>query len=162
MSPPIQVVNSVFIESSIHPRFKSTLRVPDMCAILRRKLFPHSPFLDEDSDTDTRSNSGSQTTGSAQPRPSPSSRVNRTQTPSSVLPLWYPTPLQIRDLGHNPCPSRSHRMPPRGAPVLPLRHHRLSNALSVVKSTCRVRSNLVRNNHKRVNPTSPVRQYQLS
>ncbi|KAL1683128.1 hypothetical protein EV122DRAFT_202084 [Schizophyllum commune] len=38
----------VFCEDVVEPLFKSTL--PDLCALLRSKVFPHSPFSDEESE----------------------------------------------------------------------------------------------------------------
>ncbi|KAL1715115.1 hypothetical protein EV715DRAFT_208119 [Schizophyllum commune] len=38
----------VFYEDVVEPLFKSTL--PDLCALLRSKVFPHSPFSDEESE----------------------------------------------------------------------------------------------------------------
>ncbi|KAG9307971.1 hypothetical protein JVU11DRAFT_12777 [Chiua virens] len=55
-----------FCENVVERQFKSTR--PDMCALLRRKLFPHSPFLDEDDNPDTHSSPESQAVPSARPR----------------------------------------------------------------------------------------------
>ncbi|KAH0831199.1 hypothetical protein J3R83DRAFT_13778 [Lanmaoa asiatica] len=69
-----------FCENVVERQFKSML--PDMCALLRRKLFPHSPFSDEDEDTDARSNPGSQVTGFAHPRSN--RKLARSSTSTSV------------------------------------------------------------------------------
>ncbi|KAF8452540.1 hypothetical protein L210DRAFT_846508 [Boletus edulis BED1] len=68
-----------FCENVVERQFKSTL--PDMCALLRRKLFPHSPFSADD-DTDTRSSPESQVAGSNHPRPS--RKLARSSTSTSV------------------------------------------------------------------------------
>ncbi|KAG8216066.1 hypothetical protein J3R82DRAFT_8066 [Butyriboletus roseoflavus] len=69
-----------FCESVVECQFKSTL--PDMCALLRCKLFPHSAFLDEDEDNDTRSSPGPQVTGS--PHPHSNRKLARSSTSTSI------------------------------------------------------------------------------
>ncbi|KAF8556631.1 hypothetical protein OG21DRAFT_1482977 [Imleria badia] len=69
-----------FCENVVERQFKSTL--PDLCALLRRKLFPHSPFSDDDNDTETRSSPGSQMAGAAHPRPH--RKLARSSTTTSV------------------------------------------------------------------------------
>ncbi|KAG6380196.1 hypothetical protein JVT61DRAFT_8287 [Boletus reticuloceps] len=115
-----------FCENVVERQFKSTL--PDTCALLRRKLFPHSPF--QPTTTLTRDRVPNLKwlapiihvlTVNLRDRPLPplfpSPRANLTPIQSSAPPLSYPTPPhQMRDLVHVPCPSRLHRMRPQGAP----------------------------------------------
>ncbi|KAI9460648.1 hypothetical protein HD554DRAFT_2132718 [Boletus coccyginus] len=70
-----------FCENVVERQFKAIL--PDLCALLRRKLFPHSPFADEDNDTGTRSSPGSQVAGPARPRPN--RKLTRSSTSTSVF-----------------------------------------------------------------------------
>ncbi|KAI5832269.1 hypothetical protein K523DRAFT_414285 [Schizophyllum commune Tattone D] len=48
----------VFCEDVVEPLFKPTL--PELCALLRSKVFPHSPFSDEESDDEDAVFGGSQ------------------------------------------------------------------------------------------------------
>ncbi|KIN96307.1 hypothetical protein M404DRAFT_1006817, partial [Pisolithus tinctorius Marx 270] len=63
-----------FCEDVVEPQFKTTF--PDMCKILRSKVFPHSPFADDDygSDTDVASNRSSSPAPVSKPSTSKTSR----------------------------------------------------------------------------------------
>ncbi|KAI6030901.1 hypothetical protein F5J12DRAFT_803771 [Pisolithus orientalis] len=63
-----------FCEDVVEPQFKTTF--PDMCEILRSKVFPHSPFADDDygSNTDVASNRSSSPAPVSKPSTSKTSR----------------------------------------------------------------------------------------
>ncbi|KIJ67441.1 hypothetical protein HYDPIDRAFT_149035 [Hydnomerulius pinastri MD-312] len=73
----------VFCEDVVERQFKSTL--PDACALLRSKLFPHSPFADEGNDTDLSGSSSSPLSRRAKSARSTASKTKVTQRSGSVI-----------------------------------------------------------------------------
>ncbi|KIJ19551.1 hypothetical protein PAXINDRAFT_108956 [Paxillus involutus ATCC 200175] len=71
-----------FCEEVVERQFKSTL--PDLCALLRKKLFPHSPFDDDANDTDPLSSPSSPRAGPNKAVPAAESSKG-VQRSSSVL-----------------------------------------------------------------------------
>ncbi|KAJ3830319.1 hypothetical protein F5878DRAFT_523485 [Lentinula raphanica] len=73
----------LFCQDIVEPLFKSVL--PTLCTLLRSKVFPHSPFSDDEDDHE------SQESGSPPPRPLKRTRQT-TSDRGSVIPTRYPSP----------------------------------------------------------------------
>ncbi|KAI6039357.1 hypothetical protein EDC04DRAFT_1757664 [Pisolithus marmoratus] len=77
VSPKERDWMQTFCEDIVEPQFKTTL--PDMCKILRSKVFPRSPFADDNggSDTDIASNRSSSPVPTSKPSTSKASKTKK-------------------------------------------------------------------------------------
>ncbi|KAL4069325.1 hypothetical protein J3A83DRAFT_4250536, partial [Scleroderma citrinum] len=84
----------VFCEDIVEPQFKTA--VPDLCHLLRSKLFPHSPFSDDAIDADTVSNrSPSPPTRASERVPAKTSKKHLSRS-SSILSSTAGSELRAR------------------------------------------------------------------